>query len=719
MFVWDRETLRIVAVNAAALRLYGWSADELLAMTIRDIRPPEELPFFEASFADPSKSGGNYSRAARHRTNTGKVLDVVLEISWLTFEDRPAALVVVTDTTGIGDAERRFRLLVENSSDGISLTSADNVVQYVSPGGLRLLGYEGGSLDGDSAGLYAHPDDVARWTPPAPGETRHNVARIKHRDGSWRWIESSTRNLTHEPAVRAYVTNYRDITRRKLAEDALRRSEVNFRTLIEGAPAATFVHREGMFVYANPAAVAMLGHHHADELIGKPILDYIQPVEREELRRRMESLVDVGAVRVGRVLMLRADGSPFTVEGQAMLLDFDGVPSHVVIGHDISERDAMFARIAMADRMLAIGTLAAGVAHEINNPLAYVATNLETLAAELPNITPGPRSRLTEKMLQALVSDAREGVERVNSIVHDLRSLSRIDDQKAGPVDVASVMASSIKMTNNEIRHRARIVRTIEDQLPPVDVDASRLGQVFVNLLLNAAQAIEEGDANHNEIRISARTAAGGTQVLIEVADTGSGIAPSIIGRIFDPFFTTKAPGSGTGLGLAISQQIVRAMDGEITVESKLGAGSTFRVVLPVAAATETRPREMAPHAGSSRRVLIVDDEPAIGRSLQILLAPETEVVTAISADDALAQITRSGPFDAIVCDIMMPVSSGMHLYDTLGQAAPEYQRRMIFMTGGAFTPHARAFLSRLDRPHLEKPFSEQELRDAIARITT
>jgi CheY-like chemotaxis protein len=116
--------------------------------------------------------------------------------------------------------------------------------------------------------------------------------------------------------------------------------------------------------------------------------------------------------------------------------------------------------------------------------------------------------------------------------------------------------------------------------------------------------------------------------------------------------------------------------------------------------------------------VLIVDDEPAIGRSLQMLLAPETEVVTAISADEALAQITRGERFDAIVCDIMMPMSSGMHLYETLGQHAPEYQQRIIFMTGGAFTPHARAFLAGLDRPHLEKPFSEQQLREAIARIT-
>jgi signal transduction histidine kinase/CheY-like chemotaxis protein len=416
--------------------------------------------------------------------------------------------------------------------------------------------------------------------------------------------------------------------------------------------------------------------------------------------------------------MLRSDGSMFVLEGEALLLPFDGAPAHVVMGHDVTERDTVFARIAMADRMLSIGTLAAGVAHEINNPLAYIATNLELLAAELPNIRPSSRSRLTDATLQCLVTDARDGVSRVNAIVRDLRSLSRPDDSKAGPVDVIDVLASSIKMTNNEIRHRARIVQVYDDSLPPVDADASRLGQVFVNLLLNAAQAIVEGQADRNEIRIHASTTDDG-RVRIDIRDTGDGIPPAIIGRIFDPFFTTKAPGAGTGLGLAISHQIVLSLGGEIRVDSHPGTGSTFSVVLPVAAASVACDH-CEPHApaGFTRRILLVDDEAAVGRSLQMLLAPETEVVAVLSAEEALARLARGERFDAIVCDLMMPQSSGMQLYEQLASVAPDCVSRIIFMTGGAFTPQAREFLARLDRPHLEKPFSEQELRDAIARVT-
>jgi PAS domain S-box-containing protein len=719
-FVSDRETLRIVTVNRAACELYGWSHDEFLGMNLRDMRPSEDVAYFEEAYADVSKAHERtYARRARHRTKAGRVLDVSLEITSTTFAGRLAALAVITNMTGIRDAERRFKLLVEHSADGISLTNADHVVEYVSPGGMRILGYADTDIVGERAGILAHPDDLARWRAPACGETNIHVARMRHRDGTWRWIESSTTNLTHDPAVRAYVTNYRDITERKLAEESVRKSETNFRTLIECAPIATFVHNNGRYVYVNPAAVVLLGHRHANEIIDRPVLDYVHPDAREALARRMDELRAVGTAAFTGLRLLRADGSDVVLEGEAMLLDYDGVPSHVVMGHDVTERDALFARMAMADRMLSMGTLAAGVAHEINNPLAYITTNLELLAAELPNIRPSRGSRLNDAALSSLVSDARDGVARVNAIVRDLRTLSRPDEQKPGPLDVADILASSIKMTNNEIRHRARVAQSFAEDLPPVDADASRLGQVFVNLLLNAAQAIGDGQADRNEIRVRARSTDGGRRVRVEIEDTGVGIPASIIGRIFDPFFTTKAPGAGMGLGLAISHQIVHSIGGEISVESQPGVGSTFSVLLPAAAAhARDGAGEPAPPERLSRRILLVDDEPAVGRSLQMMLAPESDVVAVVRAADALELLARGEKFDAIVCDLMMPQSSGIQLYEQIARVAPEHLGRMIFMTGGAFTTQAREFLAGLGRPYLQKPFSVQQLRDALASVT-
>ena len=843
MLVFDRQTLQLLLVNEAACRLYGWSRDELLQMTLYDIRPPSEHKAFEASFA-AAKATSTYPRAGRHWKKSGEIFEVALEITRLELDARPVSLIVVTDITGVADAERRFRLLVENSADGIALTAEDHKIQYVSPTGERILGYGSNEIVGVSWSELRHPDDRAITTLPAPGETRLHTVRLRGGDGKYRWIESSITNLSHDPAVRAFVSNFRDITLRMHSEqaasesqrrleyllsatsaitytvrmpertgatfisnnvrdllgytpeefmsepefwirrvhdddrartvaeldrllvhgqatsdyrfrhadgtyrwmrdaarlvrdkhgqpvemvgywiditeqvravDAIKRSEASFRALIERLPSAVFVHRDGVYVYANSAAAALAGYDSPNGIVGRPVLDSIPPDEHEIVRHRMTQTVERGTAPPREARLVRRDGSLAVWEVEAVLLDFDGKPCVVAIGRDISERRELFERMALADRMLTVGTLAAGVAHEINNPLAFVAGNLELLASELPNLLANVPSRLARADVPALVGDARDGVARVSGIVRELRALSRAEDETLGPVDVTAVLASSIKMANNEIRHRARVRQSYEHALPLVRAHASRLGQVFLNLLLNAAQAIPEGRFEEHEIRVRACSSADRQRVLIEIEDTGAGIPANIMRRIFDPFFTTKAPGVGVGLGLAISHQIVRAMDGEISVESTPGRGSTFAVTLPAAAtrASEASPPEL-PALRPSGRILLVDDEIAVGRSLAMLLAPENEVIAVTRAQEALERIDSGELFDAILCDLMMPDINGIELYERVSADA---RRRMIFMTGGAFTPKARQFLAKLDRPYLEKPFSENDLRKAIERV--
>jgi CheY-like chemotaxis protein len=271
-------------------------------------------------------------------------------------------------------------------------------------------------------------------------------------------------------------------------------------------------------------------------------------------------------------------------------------------------------------------------------------------------------------------------------------------------------------MAHNELRHRARVVEVYADPLPLVEADASKLGQVFLNLLLNAAQAIAEGRVDHNEVRVRALADVRG--VVVEIEDTGIGIPHELMPRIFDPFFTTKALGAGTGLGLSISHQIVRSMGGEITAESTPGRGSTFRVTLPaVTAQVVTTPVASEDTQLFAARVLLIDDEVAVGRALRLLLAPENDVIPVTSGLDALSRLTSGERFDAILCDLMMPDISGIELYDRVTRVAPECTERIIFMTGGAFTPQARDFLAKLDRPHLDKPFTEGQVRRAIERV--
>jgi PAS domain S-box-containing protein len=256
---------------------------------------------------------------------------------------------------------------------------------------------------------------------------------------------------------------------------------------------------------------------------------------------------------------------------------------------DITERKMMEAKLSQAERLASMGTLAAGVAHEINNPLTYVMANIGFVAERLSKLRPFPAAAFEQQVeeLGTALSEAQEGAVRVRQIVRDLKTLARGDEEHYGPVDIARVIETSIGMVAADIRAKAELVVDL-GAVPSVEASESRLGQVLVNLLVNAAQSIGDGGPSANRIRIATRTDAAGRAV-ISVSDTGSGIPPEVLGRIFDPFFTTKPVGVGTGLGLFICHGIVKALGGEITVESKLGAGTTFRVLLPPVRVTRTR----------------------------------------------------------------------------------------------------------------------------------
>jgi CheY-like chemotaxis protein/anti-sigma regulatory factor (Ser/Thr protein kinase) len=283
-------------------------------------------------------------------------------------------------------------------------------------------------------------------------------------------------------------------------------------------------------------------------------------------------------------------------------------------------------------------------------------------------------------------------------------------------VDVKATMESSVGMAWNEIRHRARLIKEY-GAVPPVEANEARLGQVFLNLLVNAAQALPEGNADRSEIRI--RTRLDGAWVIIEVSDTGAGIPPENINRIFDAFFTTKAVGAGTGLGLAICQRIVTDMGGTLTVESKVGSGTTFRVALPVARreARMLTPKHVHKHGDIRRgRILVVDDEALVASVVQRVLAKEHDVVTAIVAREALAMCAAGETFDLILCDLMMPEMTGMELYRELMVVAPDQANKMLFLTGGAFTDSARTFLAEPPKEYIEKPFDAANLRAIVQR---
>jgi PAS domain S-box-containing protein len=717
-WIFDGESLRFLRVNQAAVERYGWTREEFLAMSLREIRHPDDVHKLEYTIADWRERPGVVRRTTRHRTKAGDSFAVDLEIARVHYEGRVAALVRVTDLVGLSEASLRDRMLVGMSSDGLAIVGEDRKMRYISPGGERIMGRSRAELVGKDTTYLNHPDDLAKLVYNPPGETLTYVTRVLHGDGSYRWIESTSKNLTRDPAVSGHLVAFRDVTRRVEAEAKLQLSEANLRTVLEMSTTLTFVHRVGVVQWVNRSLAERIGAADSSELVGKPAFAFIHPDDHEMVRKRIQLTISGAPPEPIEVHLVGRDGAIVIVEAQGFRLEWYGQPSTVVFCRDVTERHEMYARMAVADRMVSVGTLAAGVAHEINNPLAYVMGNLELLTRELPEVLAGS-SRFPPSELYAIVNDAREGAIRVSTIVRELRALSRGDESSKGPISLDPVLASCMKMVGNELRHRARLVQDIAPDLPPIEGNASRLGQVFLNLLVNAAHAIPEGRADANSIRL--RAYAEGTNVIVEISDTGVGIPPQVIGRIFDPFFTTKPIGQGTGLGLAISHEIVRSLGGSISVESTLGAGTTFRVLLPAT----IRPI-LASESGAFARVpalrvraLLIDDEVAVGRAICALLAPEIDVTHVTRGADALTRIDGDDRYDVVLCDLMMPDMSGIELFFELRAKHPVLSRRVVFLTGGAFTEQARDFLSRTEHPPVEKPFTEATLRAAIERVTS
>jgi two-component system, cell cycle sensor histidine kinase and response regulator CckA len=503
--------------------------------------------------------------------------------------------------------------------------------------------------------------------------------------------------------------------RRVSSESALMRTEAGFRALIEGSPDGIVVHRGGRIVYVNPSLRAALGYD-AEALHGHEFLKLVHAQDTELERERLSQLGSSGRpTSPQEIRLLRRDGTPAVFEDVSIPLLFEGKPSVASLLRDLSERKRMEQRLMLADRMVSVGTLAAGIAHEINNPLAYVIANLSFIQEEIEEVAATlPESKT--KSLRELLAQAEDGAERVRIIIRDLKSFSRADGEDDGPVDVHHVLDGAINMAWNEIRHRAQLEKNFA-HAAPVRGSEARLGQVFLNLLVNAAQAIPVGHAADHRISVSVRQEQ--DRVLVEIKDTGCGIPQDVMARIFDPFFTTKPVGVGTGLGLSICHSIVASVGGEITVDSVPGRGSTFRVSLPIARVLSMRPRTQpslpVQSVGRRLRILLVDDEPSVVRALQRALR-EHELVVAFSGSEALEVLDSGQSFDIVFCDLMMAQLSGMEVYETVKRRFPGIVDRFVFMTGGAFTQQAKDFLATVPNPVVEKPFDIRALRALVSR---
>jgi C4-dicarboxylate-specific signal transduction histidine kinase len=444
---------------------------------------------------------------------------------------------------------------------------------------------------------------------------------------------------------------------------------------------------------------------------GKSISESLAEIAREAIRQNAEHSRTL--TWKGRQLDVRANPA---AGGRAL----------VYVRDVTEERDRELRRL-QSEKLAAIGMLAAGVAHEINNPASFVLANVDSLAGILRKVDESLRAQnvyvnhgeLANQLFDAMtvVQESKEGMARIHRIARDLHSFSRIDDDANALSDVNAAVDSALTMLRSELRYRATVERSLRsNQL--VRASAARLGQVFLNLLLNAAHALAELHPRRNRLYVRSRDEGG--YVIVEIEDNGPGIPPEIMSRIFESFFTTKPPELGTGLGLPISLDIVRRVGGDLTAESEPGRGAIFRVRLPAAVGIpQAKTRSMSSlKAIQRRRVLAIDDEALLLKAFQRMLVAHHDIETKLGAREALRCFGQDRQFDVVLCDLQMPDMSGVELYASVKQQWPELADRFIFITGGAFSAEARRFLEDPNIACINKPFQLRELLELIEART-
>lgn len=539
------------------------------------------------------------------------------------------------------------------------------------------------------------------------------------RNGQGYFLEISVNRVPGADKEECTILTVRDISLKKKMEHDLHLAQ--FAMDHAGDP-IFLIDRAGKFLYVNEGACRVLGHSR-EEFLSLSISDVTSDFSKERWHQLWIELETMKSVRIDTVGK-RKDGAVFPVEVVLSLQELEDRRFACVFVRDMTERkksEDLKQRLLHMDRFAAIGRLAGGVAHEINNPAAVVTTNLALLKEEMDGLKTeliSSKSSFDIQEIQEILGECEDGMKRIVSIVKDLGTFRRVEHDYQEEVDINDVIRASSKLIYNEVRHHARLVLDL-NEIPRIRADRGKIGQVILNLIGNAAEAIPEGNAEKNQIRIITKKK--DNNIAITIEDTGCGIPMDVRSKIFDPFFTTKPVGEAAGLGLTISREIIKKHGGEIQFESRNEKGSQFEITLPIALEKETSKGKggvETPEAKSSkRRIFLIDDDLLLLSSFRRILEVNHEVVAVASGKEALSILGRDTDFDVVICDVMMPDTDGPMIYEFIRENVPHLLNRIVFTTAGTFTPRTKDFINTVSNQILEKPISSEALYEVLERI--
>ena len=612
------------------------------------------------------------------------------------------AVESLTEGFALYDAEDRLVMCNQRYRD-FNFMSAD----VLTPGTPWLDFIRTGAERGQYVGAEGR---VEEWLEERKRLRRKFSTDLEFQQSDGRWFQFSNQP-TRQGGI---VVTRSDVTNRKEMERALRDSESLVRSILEASPVPVAMTRaeDGLIIYESPASRKIFGQM---QMSGEPSYLSDLYVDQQDRRHYLKLLREKGTVEGYEVLLRKANGEQIWVSVTASLIKYQGDEMIVASAYDLTERHAVEEQMArqrdalyQSEKLSALGSLLAGVAHELNNPLSVVVGH-----AQLLKETAGD-TRIVER-----ATKIGNAADRCSRIVKSFLAMARQRPPERRAVDLRDIVQATLDVTGYSLRTSNIEVRLeLDPAVPPVWGDSDQLNQVVTNLIVNAQQAMMDVTTPRVlTVRDSYDAERG--EVVLTLSDTGAGIPEEIQSRIFEPFFTTKDIGEGTGVGLAVTHRIVEAHDGQICVESQVGKGTTFTLSLPVSTAVaESVPQ---PHATGiaepAASILIIDDEPEVAQMLgDILAAQGHRVVTAGSGQKAL-RLLEGQRFDVILSDVRMPELDGPSLYAALERRDPTLLRRTGFISGDTLSPSARVFLQRVKRPFIEKPFTLDEVRALVGRI--
>lgn len=485
---------------------------------------------------------------------------------------------------------------------------------------------------------------------------------------------------------------------------------------------------KGIILNSNKKIEDLLGYER-DSILGRKLVEFLPDNKIDFfIAAKEQALASVNPILISGCLQ-HNNGTIRDVEGYMRAIVEKN--AFAVTLEDMTESNRLRKQNLLNDKLATMGTLAVGIMHEINNPIAWIMTNLNYLKERFKkfnnNITvqtltdnhPANLSDLKAEIsnYNEVIDECLEGTVQIRDIIKELKGYARVDEQNVELVDVHEIINSAIKIADSQYKNHVKIEKFYEPNIPKGLFARGKLQQVFLNLIVNAAQCIHEREGNNNIIQI--RSYAKDNHVYIDITDNGPGIPSEVLPNIFEPFFTTKPAGVGTGLGLAICKEIVTNAEGDLTVTTQLGKGSTFTVSLPLKGATsEKKSVDKGQNDAAVRpaHILVVDDEPTLLKTIQRILENEHSITLAPNGQKAIEILKdKNYSFDIIITDLSMPDVSGIDIYKHIAQQNKGLENHIIFITGGTDSATAKNFLKNVSNLCISKPFTKAELLHAIS----